>query len=182
MKKLSLCSLTLLSLLALVGAAGQKTTQATLREVNDRSVAPSFRLEDTSGKRLRLADFQGTPVALNLWATTCGGCIAELPEFVKLSDTYKNRGLTVIGISLDIMYQDLKTATEGWEHVKPFIATHGIKYPIVLDDGSAAKAFNVTALPATYLVDRAGRVAATYIGVVDAGNLEINIKALLAER
>ena len=57
-----------------------------------------------------------------------------------------------------------------------------MKYPIVLDDGSAEKAFNVTALPATYLLDRAGRIAATYIGVVDAGNLEANLKTLLAER
>jgi thiol-disulfide isomerase/thioredoxin len=182
MTKLTLCSLALLSVVALVGAVGQKTTQATLLGAKDRLAAPSFRFEDTSGKRLRLADFQGKPVAINLWATTCGGCIAELPEFVKLSEAYKNKGLTVIGISLDIMYEDLKTAAEGWAHVKPFIATHGIKYLIVLDDGSAEKAFNVTALPATYLVDHAGRLAATYIGVVDAGNLETNVEALLAER
>jgi len=83
---------------------------------------------------------------------------------------------------MDIMYEDLKSADEGWARVKPFLPAHGIQYPIVLDDGTVEKAFNVTALPATYLIDRSNRVAATYIGVVDAANLEANVKALLAER
>lgn len=88
----------------------------------------------------------------------------------------------VIGVSMDIMYEDLKNADEGWARVKPFIAAHGIKYLIVLDDGSVGKAFSVTALPATYLVDKSGRIAATYVGVVDPANLEANLKTLLAER
>jgi cytochrome c biogenesis protein CcmG/thiol:disulfide interchange protein DsbE len=92
-------------------------------------------------------------------------------------------GLTVVGVSMDISYSDLKSANEGWARVRPFIAAHGMKYQIVLDDGSAEKALNVTALPSTYLVDRSGRIAATYIGaVVDPANLEANIKTLLAER
>ena len=57
-----------------------------------------------------------------------------------------------------------------------------MKYPILLDDGSVEKAFNVTALPATYLIDRAGRIAATYVGVVDSVDLEANIRTILAER
>jgi cytochrome c biogenesis protein CcmG/thiol:disulfide interchange protein DsbE len=66
--------------------------------------------------------------------------------------------------------------------VKPFVKTKGIEYPILLDDGSVERVFNVTALPATYLIDRAGRIAATYIGVVDPTDLEANIKAILSER
>jgi peroxiredoxin len=83
---------------------------------------------------------------------------------------------------MDIMYEDLKSAAEGWSRVKPFAASHGLTYPILLDDGSAEKAFKVTALPATYLIDRAGRIAATYVGIVDADNLDANLKAVLAER
>lgn len=52
----------------------------------------------------------------------------------------------------------------------------------MLDDGSVEKMFHVTALPATYLIDKTGRIAATYIGVVDPTDLETNIKTLLAER
>jgi hypothetical protein len=80
------------------------------------------------------------------------------------------------------MYSDLKNATVGWAQVKPFLRTHRIQYPILLDDGSAEKALTVTALPATYLIDKTGRIAATYVGVVDAADLERNVRTLLAER
>jgi peroxiredoxin len=183
MTKFTICSISLLSILTLVGATDQKTSQAALRNVGDRSAAPSFRLADTSGKWVRLSDFRGKPVVINFWATECGGCRQELPTFVELSGAYKDMGLMVVGVSMDISYSDLKSAKEGWTRVKPFIAAHGMKYQIVLDDGSAEKAFNVTALPSTYLVDRSGRIAAAYVGVVvDPANLEANIKALLAER
>jgi peroxiredoxin len=177
-----LFSVFLASLVVDAGAVGQKTVQAGLRAASDRSAAPSFGLSDAAGHVRRLADYRGRPVVVNLWATECGGCRAELPAFVKLSQRYKDRGVTVLGISLDIMYEDLKSAAEGWARVKPFAASHGLTYPILLDDGSVEKAFNVTAMPATYLIDRAGRIAATYIGVIDAADLETNLKTLLAER
>jgi len=177
-RNVAFCSAILLTIVSLVGAQG-KTIQATLRDTNDRPTAPVFRLENGSGKTVRLSDFRGKPVVLNFWATECGGCKEELPVFMDLSRT---QGLSVIGVSMDIMYSDLKNAAEGLARVKPFVAARGLKYEIALDDGSAEKAFNVTALPATYLIDRSGRVAATYIGVVDAANLQANVKAILAER
>jgi peroxiredoxin len=180
--KLTVSSLWLLSFVAAVGATTQQTIRATVRMVKDRSAAPSFGLANASGKVVHLSDFRGKPVVLNLWATECGGCRAELLTFVQVSDKYNGQGLTVLGVSMDIMYEDLKNATEGWARVKPFVAAHGIKYPILLDDGSVEKVFNVTALPATYLIDRAGRIAATYIGVVDSTDLEANLKTILAER
>ena len=175
-----LFSALLLSLVAT--AAGQQTVRSTLRTPPDRPVAPSFTLSDAGNRHVRLEDFRGKPVVLNLWATECGGCKTELPTFVELSRLYKDTGLIVLGVSMDIMYSDLKNAKEGWDRVNPFVKTHEIEYPILLDDGSVEKAFKVTALPATYLIDRTGRIAASYIGVVDPGDLEANIKALLAER
>jgi peroxiredoxin len=179
MTNTKLCSVLLLATVASVGAQTSKI-QAILHDAKDRPAAPAFVLKSAAGKAVRLSDFRGKPLVINLWATECGGCKAELPTFVDLSRTYK--GLTVLGVSMDIMYEDLKSADEGWARVKPFLPAHGIQYPIALDDGSVENAFKVTALPATYLIDRSGRVAATYIGVVDPTNLEANIKALLAER
>jgi len=179
--KVTISYLCLLSFVAAVGAMGQQKIRATVRAAKDRSVAPSFGLANASGKLVHLSDFRGKPVVLNLWATECGGCRAELPTFVHVSQSYKSKGLTVLGVSMDIMYEDLKNATEGWARVKPFVAAHGINYPILLDDGSVEKVFNVNALPATYLIDKAGRIAATYIGVVDSSDLETNIRIILAE-
>jgi peroxiredoxin len=163
-------------------AVEQKAVQATIRAAPDRAPAPNFGLSDGSGKTRHLSDYRGRPVVVNLWATDCGGCKIELPSFVKLSQTYRDGGVSVLGVSMDIMYEGLKNAAEGWARVKPFAASHGLTYPILLDDGSVEKAYAVTALPATYLIDRAGRIAASYVGIVDAADLDANVKTLLAER
>jgi thiol-disulfide isomerase/thioredoxin len=184
MKYLMQVSAAILFVLALVthlGAVQQKTVQARIQPGGDRVAAPAFSLADASGTVRHLSDYQGKPVVVNLWATDCGGCKAELPVFVQVNQSYKNR-VTIVGVSLDIMYEGLKSAAEGWARVKPFAASHGLTYPILLDDGSVEKAFKVTALPATYLIDRTGRIAATHIGIVDADNLQANIETLLAER
>jgi thiol-disulfide isomerase/thioredoxin len=131
---------------------------------------------------VRLSDFRGKPVLLNLWATECGGCRQELPTFAGLARSYKDKGLAVIGVSMDVMYEDLKGTQEGWARVKPFVDAHGLKYTILVDDGTVERGLRVTALPATYLIDRKGRLAATYIGVVDAADLEANIRTVVAER
>lgn len=168
--------------IASASAVGQKTARAALTVEGQRQPAPIFRLANASGKPVGLQDFHGKALVVNLWATDCGGCRAELPEFVRLDQAYRAEGLSIVGISFDIMYEDLKSASEGWARVTPFAAERGMRYDILLDDGSAEKAFNVTALPATYLIDRKGRLAATYVGIVDATDLEANVKTLLAER
>lgn len=176
----ALVSTAVVSLIARDASVQQKTVQASLQARTARVTAPGFSLSDASGKVRRLSDYRGKPVVVNLWATDCGGCKIELPSFIKLNQSFKDRA-TVVGVSMDIMYEDLKSAAEGWARVEPFAASHGLTYPILLDDGSVEKAFHVTALPATYLIDRGGRIAATYVGIVDADNLEVNVKTLLAE-
>jgi cytochrome c biogenesis protein CcmG/thiol:disulfide interchange protein DsbE len=180
LKRFPLVGLGILLLAAVLTA--QRLTRAEMRARTDRTAAPSLRLVNATGNVVRLSDFRGRPLVLNFWATECGGCKVELPTFVNLARKYKKEGLTVAGVSMDIMYSDLKDAAAGWSQVKAFLRTHRLDYPIVLDDGSGEKAFNVTATPATYLIDRTGRVAATYIGVVEPKDIETNIRALLAER
>src|SRR3954452_18269244 len=161
--------------------ARQQTIQAALQPAASRVQAPSFALPDAAGKPHRLSDFAGTPVVLNLWATDCGGCKAELPTFVALHRGHADQ-LRVVGVSLDVMYEDLKSTAEGWAKVTPFARSHGLLYTILVDDGSVEKAYSVTAMPATYLIDNHGRIAAKYIGVVDSADLTSNVKALIAER
>jgi peroxiredoxin len=180
--KLAISAVCILSSVAVVGAIGQQAIRARVQSEKDRLAAPSFRLANASGRLVKLSDFRGKPVVLNLWATECGGCRAELPAFMQMDQRYRGKGLAVVGVSLDIMYSDLKNSTEGWARVKPFIKAKGIGYTTLLDDGSVERVFNVTALPATYLIDRAGRIAVTYIGVVDPSDLEANIKTILSER
>ena len=172
----------MLSLSAMiVGAAEPKATRAALLPPADRKMAPAFRLSAASGKMVRTQSFHKKVVLLNFWATECGGCVAEIPYFVEFDQAYRSKGLAVVGVSLDIMYEDLKNADEGWRRVKPFVQKHNVNYSVLMGDDPVSKVYGIHAMPATYLIDKRGRVAATYIGVVDKGDVELNIKALLRE-
>jgi len=101
--------------------------------------------------------------------------------FIEVAKAYESRGLATIGVSEDIAYADLKNAEEAWNRVRPFVRDHRVPYPVVMGDSLVTTAYDIKALPLTYLVDAKGRVAARYSGVVERANLEANIKALLAE-
>ncbi len=105
----------------------------------------------------------------------------EIPWFMDLERLYKKKGLAVTGVSVDVMYEDLKTSQEAWARVKPFVETHHVNYPILMGDDPVTKSYDIKALPLTYLIDKRGRIAATYIGVVDKENVEANIQAVLRE-
>ena len=178
---ISLAVALLSPVLTVPGGTVQSTVRAVLKEPAQRKPAPSFQLQDSSGTRLGLIDLRGKSVVLNFWATECAGCRAELPTFVELHQTHDGQGLVVVGVSMDVMYEDLKNTGEGWARVKPFAAMNNLRYTILMDDGSVEKSYELTAMPATYLIDKRGRIAATYIGVVDASDLKANVTRLLAE-
>jgi len=83
---------------------------------------------------------------------------------------------------MDILYEDLNGPGEAWSLVNPFVKASGVDYPILMGDDKITQTYKVTELPVTYLIDRRGRIAAKYVGIVDRANLEDNIKTLLAER
>lgn len=167
--------------LALGSLAQAADIQAPLEPQSARTPAPDFALADAAGKQVALSSFRGKPLLLDLWATKCGGCVKEIPAFIEIHHAYAGRGLAVAGISMDILYEDLKGPAEAWDLVKPFVAAHKVDYPILMGNDAITREYSVEALPVTYLIDRRGRIAATYVGVVDRANLEANIKALLAE-
>lgn len=175
---------TLLLLLsaALVLTAAEKTIRANLESsLAARKPAPAFNLENAAGKHMRNAEFRGKVLLLDFWATECGGCIQEIPSFIALQKTYGQKGLAAVGISMDIAYENLKGPSEAWGRVNPFVREKGVNYPILMGDDEVTKAYNIQAMPVTYLIDKSGRIAATYVGVVDSADIEANIKRLLSE-
>lgn len=156
--------------------------RAALDPQSVRKNAPDFVLLDASGKSVALSSFRGEPLLLDLWATKCGGCVQEIPSFIEVHHTYAGKGLAVVGISMDILYEDLAGPAQAWNLVKPFVHAHHVDYPILMGDDGITKRYSVEALPVTYLIDKRGRIAAKYVGIVDRTNLDANIRALLAER
>jgi hypothetical protein len=77
---------------------------------------------------------------------------------------------------MDISYEGLKDANEAWGRVRPFMAKKGINYTIVMGDDAISKAYALNAYPATYLIDKSGKIAVAYVGVViDKDNVDTNI-------
>ncbi len=154
-------------------AADEATVRASLQPANQRQPAPEFVLKDSKGKALNLKRYRGKVVLLDFWATWCHGCKEELPWFSDFQRRYGRKGLRVIGASTD---------DEGWKVVKPFLAKANIPYPIVVSNGVMQKNYHIENMPDAFLIDRAGRIAAVYVGLVDKANVEGNIQAMVAER
>ena len=85
--------------------------------------SPAFTLKDADGNDVSLSDFEGKVVILDFWATWCPPCRAEIPGFIELQRDYGEKGLQVVGVSLD---------QQGWSVINPFVVEYGINYPVVL--------------------------------------------------
>ena len=133
--------------------------------------APAWELKDLDGKAVKLSDFKGKVVLLNFWATWCPPCRQEIPDLVALQNQYKDKGLVVIGVSLD---------QNGPAGVKAFVSRMKINYPVVMGDAKTLEAYgNFQAIPTTFFIDRAGNVAGQYEGGADQAMFEAAVKPLL---
>jgi cytochrome c biogenesis protein CcmG/thiol:disulfide interchange protein DsbE len=130
--------------------------------------APNFSLQTGSGSTVELAKLKGKVVVVNFWATWCGPCRVEIPGFVSVYEKYKNKGLEIVGISLD---------QKGWSALRPFIERNKITYPVVLDNGEVASRYgDIRSIPTTFIVDRKGNIVDTHIGSMDAISFEKLVK------
>ena len=162
---------------------GQQDIHAGLIPPASRKVAPAFTLMTENGTKIRISDYRGRVVLLNFWATDCGGCVLEIPSFIEIEKAYKGDGFSALGVSMDISYEGLKNADEAWGRVKPFVSQHGVNYPIAMGDDAIATAYALNAFPATYLIDKSGKIAVSYVGVIiDKTTVTTNIKGLLLEK
>lgn len=135
--------------------------------------APAFTLQDLNGKNISLAGLRGKVVILDFWATWCPPCVKEIPHFVELHEQYKDKGVEILGISLD---------QAGVSVVKAFVQKFQIKYPIMMTDGKVDKAFGgITSIPTTFIIDSAGNIRNTRVGYNSKAVFEADIKKLLAE-
>jgi cytochrome c biogenesis protein CcmG/thiol:disulfide interchange protein DsbE len=160
--------------LTLAGCASHAQKELTLtnqKPAGKRNPAPDFTLKDADGKTVKLSDHKGKVVLLNFWATWCGPCKIEIPWFIEFQKTYKDRGFTVIGVSVD---------DEGWEIVKPYLADKLVNYPVVVGDETVNTMYGgIESLPTTFVIDKDGKIANTHIGLVSRKEYESDIEQLL---
>lgn len=139
------------------------------------SLAPRFKVQDTRGRSLDLGELlrQG-PVVLDFWATWCKPCHAALPELESWHRRYGDRGLTVIGVSID--------GPRNYSKVRPFAARMGLTYPIVIDEDERLQhLYQVLAVPTAILIDSSGAIARVRTGYRpgEGAEMEQVIRSLL---
>lgn len=134
--------------------------------------APSVQLDTLNGESVTLESLRGQPVLVNFWATTCPGCIKEMPHLAELYDELKSDGLKMYGVA---MFYDPP------EDVKALVEARQLPYDVVLDtQGNLAKAFgDVSLTPTTFLIDPSGNIALKKLGEVDMHKLEVDIRNML---
>jgi peroxiredoxin len=159
------CCLALLLAGAVAGASAA---------VQPSSSAPDFTLKSASGANLRLQEQRGQVVLVNFWATWCGPCRQELPHLNSLYDKYRSSGFVLLGVNID---DDPRLATA-------LAAKLGLRFPVLLDnDKKVSRVYDMSAMPATLLIDRDGRVRFIHRGYRDGveKTYEEQVRSLLKE-
>jgi cytochrome c biogenesis protein CcmG/thiol:disulfide interchange protein DsbE len=125
-----------------------------------------------------LEPFRGKVVILDIWATWCGPCRVEIPDFIKLQDKYRDQGLEVIGVSVDPLDP---RGGGGAKAVGPFMQQYKINYHVwMVDNHAALSGYPMgQGIPTTYVLDRQGKIIKTYVGVRPMSVFENDVKALL---
>jgi cytochrome c biogenesis protein CcmG, thiol:disulfide interchange protein DsbE len=120
-------------------------------------LAPDFELKTPAGEAVKLSKLRGQAVLVNLWATWCPPCRAEMQSIEKMYQEYKEQGFTVLAVNMT--YQDDPLG------IMPFVNEQVLTFPILLDEtGEMAKAYQLRSLPSSYFIRRDGIINEVVIG------------------
>lgn len=135
-------------------------------------MAPTAHFKDLNSKEFTLAQLKGRPVIINFWATTCPGCVKEIPMLINTADKYASSQLIIIGVAMDY---------DPPEQVREMVRRKKMNYTIVLDtNGQLAKSFNnVTLTPTTFFINRQGQIVKNKLGELSHNEMEEAVNKII---
>jgi peroxiredoxin len=153
---------------ALIAVAVLAIAGALFYAVMDRPGAPAVTFTTLEGKPIVLDELRGKVVLVNFWATSCPGCIKEMPDMVESYKLYRDRGFEIIAVAMSY---------DPPNYVLNFVQTRQLPFPVALDvDGEHARAFgNVQLTPTSFIIGKDGRILEQKLGELDF----IRLNALL---
>lgn len=139
----------------------------------ERHLMPDFTVYDKEGNAVHLSDFKGKPVVLNFWASWCGPCKSEMPDF-DLKAAELEGQISFLMVNLTDGYQ------ETVDSASAFIKEQGYSFPVYYDtDMNAAEVYGVNSVPITYFIDAEGYGIARAMGAIGAEDLQTGIDMIL---
>ncbi len=153
----------------------ETSTPTTQEDESEKILAPDFTVYDLDGNEVHLSDFIGKPVVLNFWASWCGPCKMEMPDF---NEKYLEIGEEVQFLIINMTDDSRETV----ETASAFIAEQSYSFPVFYDtDQDAASTYGVYSIPTTYFIDADGNVIAQATGVIGAETLQQGIDMIFED-
>ena len=142
-------------------------------EDNNVVAAPDFTVTDASGNSVNLSDFLGTPVVVNFWASWCGPCKSEMPDFETAYTEYDSE-IQFMMVNLTDGYDETVEVAQNYVNDK------GFTFPVYFDtiDSNAALTYGVFSIPSTFFIDAEGNIVAHATGALDLETLEKGISMI----
>ena len=120
-------------------------------------LAPDFTLKTTDQQTVTLSELKGQAVLVNIWATWCPPCRAEMPAIEKLYLEYKDQGFIVLGLN--------STIQDNRANITPFIKEYNLTFPILLDElGEVSRTYQIHSLPTSFFINRDGTINEVVVG------------------